>query len=70
MIKSINSKHQATVDKFVKFDTKYNQLVDEGKEESKQGDNVYEKACELFSSLPKTEQNNLKSNGILGYFTN
>jgi hypothetical protein len=60
---AINPKHQKLVNKFLKANAKYDELVNAGTEESRKGDNAYNKAQELYLELPKREQANLKIEG-------
>lgn len=60
---AINPKHQKLVDKFLKANAKYDVLVNLGTEDSKAGDNAYNKAQEFYLELPKREQANLKIEG-------
>lgn len=59
MITAINKTHQKTVNKFVKFNAKYDALVDAGRDETAQAANSYEKALDSWSELPKREQANI-----------
>ena len=60
MIKSINKKHQAIVNRFVKWSLKYDAIVNEtGDSGSTKQQNAWDKAAELWVELPKREQANL-----------
>ncbi len=56
---AINPKYQTKVNAFVRWNEKYDALVDSSKEESKAGDNAYEKAKDNWDLLPKREQANI-----------
>lgn len=59
MIQAITKKHQKTVNKFVKFNAKYDALVDAGRDETTAAANSYEKAFDAWCELPKREQANI-----------
>lgn len=59
-VKAVNPKHQPTVERFLSANAVYDALVDIEKEETPRGQKAYEKALNLWSKLPKTEQNNIE----------
>lgn len=63
-MKAINPKYQSIVNKFLKADQKYNDIVDQTEDNGgiKQ-ERAYDRAYELFHSLPKREQKNLSITG-------
>ncbi|OES24038.1 hypothetical protein [Alteromonas macleodii] len=68
-ITAINPKYQTTVDRFVKWDIRYNAIVDATEDNggTKQA-SAYEKAYNAFHSLPKREQQNItKKRDTNGY---
>lgn len=60
---AINPKHQKLVNKFLKANAKYDELVNLGTEDTPKGDKAYEKASAFYLELPKREQANLKIEG-------
>jgi len=58
-MEAINKAHQTTVNRFIKWNDKYDALVNAEKEESPAGERAYEKALDLWCELPKREQANL-----------
>ena len=71
-ITAINPKYQSMVKRFVKWDKKYNAIVDfnhaNDLDESNcpKQERAYEKAAEIFHDLPKREQANINKT-ITGY---
>ena len=60
MITAINKKYQTTINKFIKAEAKYSKIVaDTGDNGGLKQERAYERAYELFDSLPKREQKNL-----------
>ena len=67
VISAINKKHQATVNKFLSWDTKYNQHVNNQDAGPKQAFS-YDKAAINWQELPKREQANIgRFICIIGY---
>lgn len=64
---AFNSKWQATVNRFVKADIKYDGIVDANdaadRDGSPQQSSAYDRASELFHELPKREQQKLNVTG-------
>lgn len=58
-IQAITKKHQKNVNAFVKYNAKYDALVDDGRDETTQAANSYEKALDAWCDLPKREQANI-----------
>lgn len=63
---AINKKYQSTVNRFIAWNDKHDQAVNE--ENEKKAEKTYDKACELFRLLPKREQMNIMKSGINGYY--
>ena len=66
---AINKKYQTTINRFIRWDKKYNAIVEETDDscEGKQG-LAYDKAHEYFHELPKREQKNLSKHfPTIGY---
>jgi hypothetical protein len=59
LIRAINKKYQSKINRFLSWDGKYNDLVNLDLEESRKGENAYDKANDLWLELPKREQNNI-----------
>ena len=69
VVVALNKKWQATVNRFIKWDKKYNDLVnlDDDKNDRKQ-ENAFNKAAENFNELPKREVRNISKHiCIFGY---
>lgn len=59
-IVAINKKHQTTVNRFIDWDIKYSRIVDDTEDNGgRKQESAYNRAFELFHSLPKREQANL-----------
>ena len=63
---AINKKYQSTVNRFITWNNKHDQAVNE--ENEKKAEKTYDKAYELFHLLPKREQMNIMKSGITGYY--
>lgn len=59
-VNAINQKHQRKVTAFIRWNAKYDSLVNEGKDETRAAENAYNKALEYWSELPKREQKNIE----------
>ena len=69
-VTAINKKYQSLVNRFIKADAKYNEIVDATDDNGglKQ-ERAYEKANDLLDELPKRERANIsKVIDIAGYF--
>lgn len=61
---AINKKHQKNVNGFIKWDTKYNNLVNQEKNSTRSSEIAYDKASCYLDELPKRERTNLNQHGI------
>ncbi|WGL39686.1 hypothetical protein PG288_6 [Vibrio phage PG288] len=63
IIKSVNPKHQKSVNRFLTWDQKYDQAVNENqqadRDDSPAQSRAYNRAADLWSALPKREQQNI-----------
>ncbi len=62
-VKAINKKHQKFVNAFLKWDAKYNSLVNHNDANDIEGcrkqENAFSKALDNWEELPKREQSNI-----------
>ncbi|PHS22014.1 MAG: hypothetical protein COA84_14120 [Robiginitomaculum sp.] len=66
-ITAINPKYQALINRFIKWDKRYSDIVDATQDSmSAPQANAYEKAACIFVDLPKREQKNIQRQ-ITGY---
>jgi hypothetical protein len=56
---AVNKKYQSTVNRFLAWNFKYDQLVNQELDETRKGEHAYEKAFELYHELTKREQANI-----------
>ena len=61
-VTAINKKYQKNVNAFVRWNAKYDALVDAGKDETQQSETAYEKAFSIYNDLPKRERANINKN--------
>lgn len=68
-VKAINKKHQSTVNRFIKANARYDQIVDETEDNGgMKQERAYDKAYELFHELPAREQKNIaRTINCIGY---
>lgn len=68
-IVAINKKHQALINRFIKWDAKYNAIVNASDgDEGRAGEKAYNKAADIWHALPKREQANInKTTDTIGY---
>ncbi len=66
---AINKKYQSAINRFIKWNSKYEHLVDTTEDNGGLAqERAYDKASELFNELPKREQKNLaKHIDTIGY---
>ncbi|WP_112479551.1 hypothetical protein [Vibrio variabilis] len=58
-VTATNKSHQAKVNRFIRWDEKYNALVDAEKDGTSAAWNAYDKAAECWEELPKRERTNI-----------
>lgn len=58
-VTAMNPKHQRKVNAFIKWNAKYDDLVNKCLEDSNSAYNAYDNAQEIWCELPKREQSNI-----------
>jgi len=67
-ITALSKKHQKGVNRFIKYDAKYNELVDQEKDCTRPGEKAWDNAMDAWNHLPVVERRNVTSKiDTMGY---